>query len=47
MRLLTALAFTSGVSALATGPVQILADQQTVQDDASLDPKNAVVPALE
>ncbi|KAG6107935.1 hypothetical protein E4U13_006737 [Claviceps humidiphila] len=47
MRLLTALAFASGVLALATGPVQPLADRQTVQDDASLDPDNAVDLALE
>ncbi|KAG6280628.1 hypothetical protein E4U46_000504 [Claviceps purpurea] len=47
MRLLTALAFASGVSALATGPVQPLADQQTVQVDASINPENAVVAAPE
>ncbi|KAG6099735.1 hypothetical protein E4U30_001745 [Claviceps sp. LM220 group G6] len=47
MRLLTALAFASGVLALVTGPVQPLADQQTVQDDASLNLENAVVPPSE
>ncbi|KAG6055444.1 hypothetical protein E4U32_006277 [Claviceps aff. humidiphila group G2b] len=47
MRLLNALAFASGVLALAIGPVQPLADQQTVQGDAtdaSLNLENAVVP---
>ncbi|KAG6099470.1 hypothetical protein E4U14_007293 [Claviceps sp. LM454 group G7] len=43
MRLLNALVFVSGVVALATGPVQPLADQQTVQSDASLNSENAVV----
>ncbi|KAG6113283.1 hypothetical protein E4U14_001760 [Claviceps sp. LM454 group G7] len=47
MRLLNALAFASGVFALATGPVQPLADQHTVQGDASLDLENAVAPASE
>ncbi|KAG5967438.1 hypothetical protein E4U56_000892 [Claviceps arundinis] len=47
MRLLTALAFASGVVALATGPVQPPTDQQTVQDDASLNLENAVVAASE
>ncbi|KAG5913265.1 hypothetical protein E4U61_007146 [Claviceps capensis] len=45
MRLLTTLACASGVLALATGPVQPLADQQTVQVDASIKPENAVVAA--
>ncbi|KAG5938162.1 hypothetical protein E4U59_003976 [Claviceps monticola] len=45
MRLLTTLACASGVLALATGPVQPLADQQTVQIDASINPENAVVAA--
>ncbi|KAG6104005.1 hypothetical protein E4U13_000253 [Claviceps humidiphila] len=47
MRLLTALAFASGVVALATGPVQPPTDQQTVQGDASLNLDNAVVAASE
>ncbi|KAG6109145.1 hypothetical protein E4U13_006090 [Claviceps humidiphila] len=47
MRLLKALAFASGVVALATGPVQPLADQQTVQGDASLNPEGAVVASQE
>ncbi|KAG5936131.1 hypothetical protein E4U60_002753 [Claviceps pazoutovae] len=47
MRLLTTLACASGVLALATGPVQPLADKQTVQVDASINPENAVVAAPE
>lgn len=47
MRLLKTLAFASGVVALATGPVQPLADQQTVQGDASLKPEDAVVASPE
>ncbi|KAG5953464.1 hypothetical protein E4U58_000389 [Claviceps cyperi] len=47
MRLLNALAFASGVVALATGPVQPLADQQSVQGDTSLNPENAVVASPE
>ncbi|KAG6054804.1 hypothetical protein E4U32_006686 [Claviceps aff. humidiphila group G2b] len=48
MRLLNALAFASGVVALATGPIQPLADQQTVQGDASPNnPENAVIAASE
>ncbi|KAG5934971.1 hypothetical protein E4U60_003430 [Claviceps pazoutovae] len=43
MRFLTALTFASGALALATGPVQRPADQQTVQGDASLNPENAVL----
>ncbi|KAG6138238.1 hypothetical protein E4U35_000693 [Claviceps purpurea] len=43
MRLLTALTFASGALALATGPVQRPADQQTVQGDALLNPENAVL----
>ncbi|KAG5919630.1 hypothetical protein E4U61_000725 [Claviceps capensis] len=43
MRFLTALTFASGALALATGPVQHPADQQTVQGDALLNPDNAVL----
>ncbi|KAG6311349.1 hypothetical protein E4U22_002713 [Claviceps purpurea] len=43
MRFLTALTFASGALALATGPVQHPADQQTVQGDTSLNPENAVL----
>lgn len=42
MRLLNALTFASGVAAMATGSVQLLTDQQIDQDDASLNPENAV-----
>ncbi|KAG5928294.1 hypothetical protein E4U60_007812 [Claviceps pazoutovae] len=43
MRFLTALTFASGALALATGPIQHPADQQTVQGDALLSPENAVL----
>ncbi|KAG5931790.1 hypothetical protein E4U59_007907 [Claviceps monticola] len=43
MRFLTALTFASGALALATGPVQHPADQQTVQGDALLNPGNSVL----
>ncbi|KAG6116254.1 hypothetical protein E4U13_002010 [Claviceps humidiphila] len=43
MRLLTTLALASGALALATGPVQPPADQQTVEGDALLNPDNAVL----
>ncbi|KAG5936094.1 hypothetical protein E4U60_002800 [Claviceps pazoutovae] len=48
MRLLTALAFASGVLALATGPVQHPAGQQEVQGVASFNPGDAalVVPEV-
>ncbi|KAG5946751.1 hypothetical protein E4U59_003105 [Claviceps monticola] len=48
MRLLTALAFASGVLALATGPVQHPAGQQEVQGVASFNPEDAalVVPEI-
>ncbi|KAG5974400.1 hypothetical protein E4U56_004727 [Claviceps arundinis] len=43
MRFLTVLALASGAFALATGPVQHPADQQTVEGDALLNPDNAVL----
>ncbi|CCE27245.1 uncharacterized protein CPUR_00717 [Claviceps purpurea 20.1] len=43
MRLLTLLTFASGALALATGPVHRPADQQAVDDDASLSLEKAVL----
>ncbi|KAG5957730.1 hypothetical protein E4U58_005700 [Claviceps cyperi] len=43
MRLLTLLTFASGALALATGPVHRSADQQAVDDDASLPLENAAL----
>ncbi|KAG6300190.1 hypothetical protein E4U09_007330 [Claviceps aff. purpurea] len=43
MRLLTLLTFASGALALATGPVHRPADQQAVDDDASLNLEKAVL----
>ncbi|KAG5950797.1 hypothetical protein E4U58_001412 [Claviceps cyperi] len=43
MRFLPVFALASGALALATGPVQQTADQQTVQGDELLNPENAVL----